>query len=157
MSIFIVYRLCKLDTQNEWIVAQAGLIEGLLRIWCDERFHDKHRNIDQLDHLYWKEPIYMVKILLRFHKCQLTRSPDEPNYYPISSNIELLFKLLIAFQYKSLHQYEFLRLYYKDAVAKEYSCEWKRAAFFTFVKIFSGKMAGQKPRNINPPNLLPLI
>lgn len=129
-------------------------MEVLLRIWCDERFHDKHRNIDQLDHLYWKEPLYMVKILLKFHKCQLNRSLNEPHYYPISSNIELLFKLLIAFQYKSLHQYEFLRLYYKDVVAKEYSCEWKRAAFFTFVKIFSGGQIDSTPTDPNNPQQL---
>lgn len=93
----------------------------------------------------------MVKILLKFHKCQLNRSPNEPHCYPISSNIELLFKLLIAFQYKSLHQYEFLRLYYKDVVAKEYSCEWKRAAFFTFVKIFSGGQIDSTPTDPNNP------
>lgn len=118
-------------------MAQTGLVETLLRLWCDDRFHDKHRNIDQLDHMYWKEPLYVVKILLKFHKAQLGRSLDQPHYYPVSANVELLFKLLIAFQYKSLHQYEFLRIYFRDVVAKEYSCEWKRAAFFTFVKIFS--------------------
>ncbi len=57
--------------------------------------------------------------------------------YAAELNIELLFKLLIVFQYKSLLQYEFLRLFFKDVVAKTYSCEWKRATFFKFVKIFT--------------------
>lgn len=134
LAILIIYRLCKLDTANEWIVKQTTLIDSLLKVWSDERFHDKHRNIDQLDYVYWKEPIYMVKIFLKFHTTQLELQPAQaalPHY------IELLFKLLIVFQYKSLHQYEFLRLYFKDVVAKTYSCEWKRAAFFTFVRIFT--------------------
>ena len=56
--------------------------------------------------------------------------------YRQSANIELLFKLLLAFQAKSLHQYEFLRLVLKDRVAKTYSCRWKRKAFFKFVQVF---------------------
>jgi transformation/transcription domain-associated protein len=134
LTILIIYRLVKQDNDNKWIIEQSRLIDCLLKIWCDERFHDKHRNIDQLDCVYWKEPIYLIKILLKFHKAQLDASHIS---YPIQSNVELLFKLLIAFQNKSLQQYEFLRLYFKDQVAKSYTCEWKRAAFFTFVKIFN--------------------
>ena len=60
----------------------------------------------------------------------------ETKTYPLETNIELLFKLLLAFQYKSVNQFEFLRLYFRDTIAKTYSCEWKRAIFFSFVRVF---------------------
>ena len=151
LTILIIYRLVKHDKENEWIVNQSQLIECLLKIWCDERFHEKHKAIDQLDYIYWKETIYLIKIFLKFHTSQLNLQTklnsqqqqinsvgqQTPVLYPVASNVELLFKLLIVFQYKSLLQYEFLRLFFKDVVAKTYTCEWKRAAFFTFVKIFT--------------------
>jgi transformation/transcription domain-associated protein len=149
----IIYRLVKSDNENEWIVNQSQLIECLLKIWCDERFHEKHKNIDQLDYIYWKETIYLIKIFIKFHTSQLNlylkqqqqmqsnSNLVQPALYPLSSNIELLFKLLIVFQYKSLLQYEFLRLFFKDVVAKTYTYEWKRVAFFTFVKIFNESSA----------------
>ena len=149
MTILIIYRLVKNDNDNEWIVNQSQLIECLLKIWCDERFHEKHKTIDQLDYIYWKETIYLLKIFIKFHTSQLNLYSKQqqqmqsnsnliqPTLYPVSSNVELLFKLLIVFQYKSLLQYEFLRLFFKDVVAKTYTYEWKRVAFFTFVKIFN--------------------
>ena len=143
LTILIIYRLVKHDKENEWIVNQSQLIECLLKIWCDERFHEKHKAIDQLDYIYWKETIYLIKIFLKFHTAQLNLQSNQTAgqqisaLYPVTSNVELLFKLLIVFQYKSLLQYEFLRLFFKDIVAKTYTCEWKRAAFFTFVKIFT--------------------
>ena len=144
LTILIVYRLVKQDAENEWIVKQSSLIENLLKIWCDDRFHEKHKGIDQLDYIYWKEPVYLVKIFLKFHSAQLSLQAKLTNSQQILSsqdlypdNIELLFKLLIVFQYKSLLQYEFLRLFFKDVVAKTYTCDWKRLAFFTFVRIFT--------------------
>lgn len=154
LTILIVYRLAKQDANNEWILNQAQLIECLLKIWRSDRFHDKHRTTDQLDYIYWKEPIYLIKIFLKFHKAQLELSKQskdnmEPpsNLYPVESNIELLFKLLIVFQYKSLQQYEFLRLFFKDIVAKVYTCEWKRATFFKFVKIFTNSNGSETTTN----------
>lgn len=146
LTILIVYRLAKQDDNGGWIINQAQLIESLLKIWCSDRFHDKHKTTDQLDYIYWKEPIYLIKIFLKFHKAQLelrkklndSKYNSQPKYlYPTEANIEILFKLLIVFQYKSLLQYEFLRLFFKDIVSKCYSCEWKREAFFKFVKIFN--------------------
>ena len=159
LAVLIFYCLSKLDTDNQWIVNQANLIEHFLKIWCDERFHDKHKLIDQLDYIYWKEPIYLVKIFLKFHKAQLQlyelkQSDDnssQTNLISTEQNIELLFKLLIAFQNKSLMQFKFLRIYFKDVVSKTYSCEWKRSAFFKFVQIFnSAKQLQQPPNDIEP-------
>ena len=132
-----------------------------MKIWCDERFHDKHKTTDQLDYIYWKETIYLIKIFLKFHTAQLNlyaqqlQSNSSQNHtasalYPVASNIELLFKLLIIFQYKSLLQYEFVRLFFKDVVAKTYSCEWKRVAFFTFVKIFQNNNEGTSSLSDDP-------
>lgn len=145
LAILIFYRLSKLDTENQWILNQATLVNHFVKIWCDDRFHEKHKSIDQLDYIYWKEPIYLVKIFLKFHKAQLdlydkyaanTQMEQTVKLYPQDQNIELLFKLLIAFQNKSLQQYEFLRIYFRDTVTKVYTCDWKRAAFFKFVQIF---------------------
>ena len=140
---------------------QAQLIECLLKIWCSDRFHDKHRTTDQLDYIYWKEPVYLIKIFLKFHKAQLELSEklkdnsehleqqSPTNLYPAESNIGLLFKLLIVFQYKSLQQYEFLRLFFKDVVAKLYTCEWKRATFFKFAKIFTNSDGTELNNQVN--------
>jgi len=143
LTVLIVYRLAKQDVAGEWIVEQAQLIECLLRIWCSDRFHERHRSTDQLDYIYWKEPVYLVKVFLKFHRAQMEMA-GKGSVYSIEMNVELLFKLLIVFQYKSLLQYEFLRLFFKDVVAKSYSCEWKRAAFFKFVNIFNGVGGGEK-------------
>lgn len=153
LTILIVYRLAKQDLNGEWIVNQAQLIECLLKIWCSDRFHDKHKTTDQLDYIYWKEPIYLTKIFLKFHKAQMDLSAkikaggdsEQKNVYATELNIELLFKLLIVFQYKSLLQYEFLRLFFKDVVAKTYTCELKRAIFFKFVKIFTNVNVEKEP------------
>ncbi len=146
LTILIVYRLAKQDLSGEWIVGQAQLVECLLRIWCSDRFHEKHRTTDQLDYIYWKEPVYLIKIFLKFHKAQMEISGKSlsTSVYPTEMSIELLFKLLIVFQYKSLLQYEFLRLFFKDVVAKSYSCEWKREAFFKFVKVFNEQNGEKK-------------
>lgn len=138
LIILIVYRLIKLDTKNEWIQNQSQLMDTLVKLWSDDRFHERHRQIDSLDYMYWKEPIYLLKILLRFHQAQLDlHRKSLPTNYSLQSNIELLFKLLVVFQYKSLHQFEFLRVYFTDQVAKTYTNELKRSIFFTFVKIFT--------------------
>lgn len=138
LTILVIYRLIKLDASNEWIQSQSMLIDTLLKLWCEDRFHEKHTQIDSLDYLYWKEPIYMLKILLKFHQSQLDLADkNQPTTYPLQANIELLFKLLIVFQYKTLHHFEFLRFFFVDKVAKTYSNGLKRSIFFTFVKIFT--------------------
>ncbi len=129
LTVLIIYRLVKKD--QEWIGSQAQLIDTLVKLWVDEKFHERHRNIDKLDYIFWKEPIYIIKIFLKYHRLNVMQS------------IELIFKLLIVFQYKSLQQYEFLRLFLKD-LSKTYTNEWKRAAFFTFVKIFNEDSYSQK-------------
>jgi transformation/transcription domain-associated protein len=145
LTILIVYRLVKQDSDMSWIVKRKDLIDCLLKIWCDEKFHEKHKNIDQLDYIYWKEPVYLIKIFLRYHESQMElnyppqqtqQQPHQPQQH-LNHSIELLFKLLIVFQHKALIHYEFLRLHFNDIVAKTYSCQWKRDAFFTFVKIFN--------------------
>lgn len=113
------------------------MIEVLLKIWCDEKFHEKHAQIDNLNHIFWKEPIYLLKILLKYHEIQLDLYNKNESTYPLSSNIELLFKLLIAFHQNSLSQFEFFRLYLNRQVATGYSIQIKRDIFFTFVQIFN--------------------
>lgn len=122
---------------SSWLQTQGQLIEVLLKTWCDEKFHEKHSQIDTLNHIYWKEPIYVLKILLKYHEIQLELHARNEATYPLNSNIELLFKLLIVFHQKSPSQFEFFRLYLHEHVAKDYSIQIKREIFFTFVKIFT--------------------
>ncbi|CAF0709284.1 unnamed protein product [Brachionus calyciflorus] len=137
LTIFIFYRLTKIESNSAWLQSQNQLIEALLKIWCDDKFHEKHSQIDTLHYIYWKEPIYMLKILLKFHQIHIELHKSGQSLYPLASNIELLFKLLISFQHKSLNQYEFFRNYLTNKVAKEYSNEIKREIFFTFVQKFT--------------------
>ncbi|RNA03194.1 Transformation transcription domain-associated [Brachionus plicatilis] len=120
-----------------WLQSQGQLIEVLLKVWCDEKFHEKHSQIDNLNHIYWKEPIYVLKVLLKYHEIQLALHARNEATYALNSNIELLFKLLIAFHQKSLSQFEFFRVYLHERVAKKYSIQLKRDIFFTFVQIFT--------------------
>ena len=136
LTILIIYRLVKLDETNEWIRNQQSLIENLLKIWSNERFHQRHSNLlttstnesatlntlsnnftsttttataassttsmllssSANQNIFLKEPIYLIKIFLAYIKDN-------------NMNIELLFKLLIVYQYKSIEQYEFLGMF----------------------------------------------
>ena len=78
ITILIVHRLVKQDAEGNWMMGQSQLVDSLLRIWSDKRFIEKHRNIDQLDLVYWKEPVYLAKIFLKFHKvCHLFFVPNQ--------------------------------------------------------------------------------
>lgn len=129
LAITIVYRLVKLDP--EWIKGQPLLIETLLRLWCSERFHQRYSDlliekttmyannpaqspsgpdshqppvtknvltINTHHYMFIKEPIYLLRIFMAYLKGNLSGG----------NNIEMLFKLLILYQYKSVEQYEFL-------------------------------------------------
>jgi hypothetical protein len=134
LTILIIYRLVKLDAKNEWIRNQHSLVEHLLKIWSNEHFHKRNSNLltemksvvvhQQQDvgasaaqgsssaadkpsthssvvlrfssnYYYIKEPIYLMHIFISYLKED-------------SSNIDLLFKILIVNQFKPIEQYEFL-------------------------------------------------
>lgn len=81
-SIRISSILIKHD--DEWLSTQQDLVEAFKQIWCNDDYQERHRNIDTLEYMHWKEPKLVVKILLHYF-CK------HPN------DIDLLFQLLRAF------------------------------------------------------------
>jgi hypothetical protein len=125
LCIYTTYKIIKVD--ENWLNEQKQLVGHFLRnIWCNQSYLDYHSNFIQIDYLYRKECLYLIKILLKYHELNK------------DNEIEILFQLMTHFQYKTTHmQSEYLKIYIKDVVIKTYSCEWKRKAFFKFVDIFN--------------------
>jgi len=71
----------------------------------------------------WKEPQMVVRLLLSYYR----KNP---------SDIDLLFKLLLVFCYRSISQYQFLKEFIEKTVTR-YSISWKRMAFEKFVSIYA--------------------
>ncbi|XP_060534319.1 transcription-associated protein 1 [Cylas formicarius] len=121
-SIRIVSLLIKFDEQ--WLSTQQELIAALRKIWTDDSYQERHKNIDQLEYTHWKEPKLLVKILLHYF-----------GHHP--TDIDLLFQLLRATTDRFIPEFQFLRDFLEHTVAQNYTVEWKRSAFFRFVELFS--------------------
>ncbi|CAG9853589.1 unnamed protein product [Phyllotreta striolata] len=121
-AIRIVSLLIKFDDQ--WLSTQNELVDALKRIWCDDSYQERHKNLEQLEYTHWKEPKLVVKILLHY----FCRHPN--------ANIDLLFQLLRATVDRFLPNFQFLRDFLENTVAQNYTVEWKRSAFFRFVELF---------------------
>ena len=126
LCIYIIYKLSKLN-DGQWLSDKKVLITYLLEnFWSDEKFHESHLNLVNLDYIFWKEVLYLFQILFRYHKQNK------------NTDIEVLFQTVVIFQNKSLIQYnDLLKIYLRDHVYKSYSCEWKRNAFNKFIQLFS--------------------
>uniref|UniRef100_A0A146L0J1 Transformation/transcription domain-associated protein n=6 Tax=Lygus hesperus TaxID=30085 RepID=A0A146L0J1_LYGHE len=120
-SIRIVSLLVKYDDQ--WLSSQEQLAQTFNQIWCNDQYQQRHRNIEIVEYVHWKEPKLLVKILLNYF-----------SHHP--SNIDLLFQLLRAFCDRFLPNFQFLKEFLETIVAQSYTVEWKRMAFFRFVKLF---------------------
>ena len=120
-TINIIYQLVKQDPG--WLPQNANIAVNLLKIFVSEAFQGRHKNIDSVDFAHWKEPKLLVKCILNF----VENHPDQ---------LELLFHLLRAFVSRFITQFQFLKDFLETKVAKTYSVDWKRKAFFKFVDIF---------------------
>ncbi len=108
-----------------WIAGQQQLVETIRGIWCNETvYQEKHRKGDQVDYTHWKEPKLIVKIMLEFFK------------HHIDTHISLLFDCLRALCGRFLTDFQFLKDFLETEVSMKYSVEWKRAAFFEFVRLW---------------------
>ena len=108
-----------------WIAGQQQLVETIRGIWCNELvYQEKHRKGDQIDYTHWKEPKLIVKILLEFFK------------HHKETHISLLFDCLRALCGRFLTDFQFLKDFLETEVSMKYSVEWKRAAFFEFVRLW---------------------
>lgn len=120
-SIRIISLLIKFDDQ--WLSEQQELVEALKKIWCDDAYQERQKNVDNLAYPHWKEPKLLVKVLLHYF-C----------YHP--NNVDLLFQLLRCTCHRFIPEFQFLKDFLSNTVAQNYTVEWKRAAFFRFVKLF---------------------
>lgn len=120
-SIRIVSLLVKFDDQ--WLSSINQLASTYIHIWCSDQYLTRHKNIENVSHIHWKEPKLIVKILLNYF-----------SHHP--TNIDLLFQILRCFTERLLPDFQFVRDFLDTTVAQGYTVEWKRAAFFRFVELF---------------------
>ncbi|KAA0197800.1 hypothetical protein HAZT_HAZT001767 [Hyalella azteca] len=122
---FLAIRMTLLAARhnNAWLDTQPALLQSIRDLWNSEDFHEKHIMCDTVEFSHWKIPRMVVSILLIYYK----------NH---SDDIPLLFQLVKAFIGRYIPEFQFLREFLEETVAKTYAVEWKRRAFFEFVQLF---------------------
>jgi transformation/transcription domain-associated protein len=108
----------------DWIVNQHTLINSLRTIWNKDVYHEKHKQGSGVDFTHWREPKVIVKILLEYFKLHK------------DTEILLLFQLLRALCGRFIADFQFLKDFLEKQVCETFPVEWKRAAFFEFVKMW---------------------
>ncbi|KAI5754015.1 hypothetical protein M8J77_005069 [Diaphorina citri] len=129
IGIRLVSILIKLDTK--WLSSQNQLISVMQKIWCDDEYLQRHRNVENISYVHWKEPKLLVKILLHYFS----------HHRHI---IDLLFFILRAVTERLLPDFTFLREFLETTVAQTYSIEWKRKAFLRFLELFKLALVSQE-------------
>ena len=124
VAIKLTHVLVKHDEDGEWVKGQGSLINTLKAIWNQESYHVKHKTGNSIDYSHWKETKIIVKILLAFFKQHQT------------TEILLLFQLLRALCGRYVADFQFLKDFLEKDVCEGYSVDWKRAAFFEFVRLW---------------------
>ncbi|CAG7721830.1 unnamed protein product [Allacma fusca] len=123
----------------DWIVTGAGtleIIEILKDIWESSDYQVVNVSAGatgvtnsliggKFNVQTWNEPYMVVNMLLMYYKGHV----DE---------VDLLFKLLLAFTSRAVSQFQFLRDYLEKEVAS-FPIPWKRKVFFRFVEKFHDK------------------
>ncbi|XP_041366452.1 transformation/transcription domain-associated protein-like [Gigantopelta aegis] len=108
---------------DDWLPNHSQVVTQLLKIWVSEGFQERHKKVDSLDFVHWKEPSLLVGCLL--------------NYFNHHTNeIDLLFHILRCFTHRYIPQFQFVKEFLEQTVAATYTVEWKRKAFFKFVDVF---------------------
>jgi transformation/transcription domain-associated protein len=65
-AVRIINVLVKKD--ENWLPQHQPVATNLLRIWISDMFAEKHKKVDSMDYVHWKEPKLIVKCLLNFFK-----------------------------------------------------------------------------------------
>ena len=149
LAIRVTYSIIKADP--DWIKEQHNLISTLKLIWNTDSYHAKHKNgtpttptdILHVDYTHWKEPKLIVKILLHYFK----QHQD--------TEIMLLFQLLRALCGRFVADFQFLKDFLEKEVCEKYPVEWKRAAFFEFVRLWKSPVTDQTGENPNSNKIIP--
>lgn len=119
--ISLVYVLVK--NNKSWVKDQVNLINTLRIIWNQDTYHQKHHG-DHQDYTHWKEPKLIVKIMLEYFKLN-------PN-----TEIILLFYIMRALCGRFVADFQFLKDFLEHEVTSKFSVEWKRSAFFEFIRLW---------------------
>lgn len=128
-SIRIISILVKYD--KNWIRNNYVVILNLNKIWCSDEYLERHKKVENVNYIHWKEPKLIAKILLHDF---ITR-PGNPS---------MLFQLLRAFCDRYIPNFQFLKDFLENEVAQNYPVEWKRSAFFKFVEVFPSLSISQE-------------
>eukprot|EP00094_Tigriopus_californicus_P003836 TCALIF_03692-PA protein Name:"Similar to TRRAP Transformation/transcription domain-associated protein (Homo sapiens)" AED:0.01 eAED:0.01 QI:3/1/1/1/1/1/3/160/3083 len=123
VCIRMVWVMVKHD--REWIKDQQSLVDALKRVWNQDAYHDKYTKGDTVDYSQWKGPKVLVKIMLEYFKLHQ------------NTEILLLFQLLRALVGRYIADFQFLKDFLENEVCQVYSTQWKRAAFFEFVRLWN--------------------
>ena len=114
-----------------WIKDQVNLINALKTIWNQDSYHEKHHGDHQrVDYTHWKEPKLIVKIMLEYFKLNL------------DTEIILLFYIMRALCGRFVADFQFLKDFLEHEVTSKFSVEWKRAAFFEFIRLWKMPESG---------------
>ena len=114
-----------LSHENSWIKGQSDLIGAIKKLWNQDIYHDRHRKGDGVDYTHWREPKIVVKILLEYFK------------HHKDNEILLLFQLLRALCGRFVADFQYLKEFLELEICQAYPVEWKRAAFFEFVRLWN--------------------
>ena len=149
VSIRVVHSITKANP--DWIKEQHNLVSTLKVIWNNDSYHAKHKNgtpttpndILHVDYSHWKEPKLIVKVLLQYFK------------HHQDTEIMLLFQLLRALCGRFIADFQFLKDFLEKEVCEKYPVEWKRAAFFEFVKLWKSPVTDQSQSGENTVKIIP--
>lgn len=90
-AIKIVTALAKED--DSWLNQHTDLLAAFRRIWCDDVYHERHKNVEDMEYAHWREPKLLAKILLKF-------------FVHFPKDIDLLFQLLRAFTERFIPEFQ---------------------------------------------------
>ncbi|PIK62231.1 putative transformation/transcription domain-associated protein [Apostichopus japonicus] len=127
-SIYISRILVKHNPN--WLPKQPQLCNHLRRIWISDAFQERHIN-DNVSTSHWNEPKLLAKCLINYAQ----QHPD---------NVELVFQLLRVFIKRYMPNFQFVREFIEEKIAKGYVVEQKRKVFFTFVALYMDKSSPQE-------------
>ena len=126
------------DAEPDWIGRPESMeiVAALREIWENPEYQSANVSVGatvltnnliggKFNVHTWNEPQMIVKMLLQYYRGHV-------------DDVDLLFKLLLAFTSRAVSQFQFFKDYLEKEVAA-FSIPWKRKVFFRFVEKFHEK------------------
>ena len=121
VAVRLIHLVCKWNP--DWIAQQPTIVAALRKLWGTEEVQQMYQNSDNIASDHWRMPRMIVSTLLNYYKV-----------FP--GDISLLYELVRLFTGRYIADFHFLTTFLEDVVAKTYSVQWKRKAFFEMVQLF---------------------